>query len=333
MITEYRQTRRFLPSVVVVRFEHPTNGERVNAFVWDLSLGGLFLETDALVETDALLALTLKLRDGDMPVDARVAWSRAEPDGDDAPRGMAVRFIDLPDDVAFAIRGVLHEGLPEKTVLGVGAERTQADAPAPKKAERVGRQTVIGVAPPANLPEKPRLVLSDTSLPAVEPSAPSSRKPLAKPPVPTPAKAIVPEPIDVALASEPPTIGMPAARPAAVSEQNEDSALIVPLVKPRRRIGRWVLAFGIAAGGAALFLHRDALRTNVGAVSRAVQASMASESAPIPATPTTITSATPPPVASETPPPVATAHPSHTPPKTAPKTHKAAPKPKPKPSR
>jgi hypothetical protein len=234
MIPEHRQTRRFLPSVVVVRFEHPTNGEQTSAFVWDMTVSGLFLETDAVVETASLLALSLKLRDGEMPIDARVAWTRAEPEGDDAPRGMAISFIDLPDDVAFAIRGILHESIP-------GKPADVAEPIAAKKAERVGRKTVIGVAPPANVPDKPEVAEA-------------------------PAAVIASGPKESVVNADAETVAL-----AAPTAEPEEERAPVPIPKGRR--ARVLAVLGIAAAAVVLFV------VGFRALSRPEQAVLPAESA------------------------------------------------------
>jgi hypothetical protein len=196
-MTEQRQVRRHPESVLRVTFEHPAGGARVTAPAWDASLGGLFLETDAPPEEGALLTLEIATVDATVSVDARVLWARPAKLADDQPAGMAVRFIDLPDDVSVALGRALQGGMREKTILGVGGlskEPTQIGiAAAPPPVAPVPRETQIGVAPPANVavtPEpsittkepatteqaKPRLVVSETSLP-LTPVAPKAADP------------------------------------------------------------------------------------------------------------------------------------------------------------
>ncbi|HVH43052.1 MAG TPA: PilZ domain-containing protein [Labilithrix sp.] len=183
-MAEQRQVRRHPPAILRVSFEHPASGERAAVPAWDASLGGMFLETDAPLDEGSLIALEIGTPDTTVSVDARVLWTRPTKLGEDQPAGMAVRFIDLPDDVSVALNRALQGGMQDKTILGVGGlskEPTQIGiAPGLGPSARVPRETQIGVAPPANVPAtpapptpapvveaapKPRLVLSDTSLP------------------------------------------------------------------------------------------------------------------------------------------------------------------------
>ena len=194
--------RRHPASILRVTFEHPTSGERAEATVWDASLGGMFLETSAPVDEGALLALEITTADAKVSADARVLWRRAKSEGTNQPPGMAVRFIDLPDDVSVALNRALQNAMAEKTILGIGGAGQQPTEPGiipgagvPSPA-RVPRETQIGIAPPANPPVKPRLVVSETSLPET-PAAPAAAAP-ANPerpahdgdaPLPSPARA------------------------------------------------------------------------------------------------------------------------------------------------
>jgi len=181
-MAEQRQMRRHPASILHVTFEHPTSGERAEATVWDASLGGMFLETSAPVDEGALLALEITTADAKVSADARVLWKRAKSEGTNQPPGMAVRLIDLPDDVSVALNRALQSAMADKTILGIGAVSPAPTQPgimpgagAPSAA-RVPRETQIGIAPPANPPVKPRLVVSETSLPET-PAAPAPAAP------------------------------------------------------------------------------------------------------------------------------------------------------------
>src|SRR5215210_6302860 len=103
MKEDRRQHKRHPPEVLRIRFEHPSGGERAEATAWDASLGGMFLETSAPVDEGALLALKVETAQAKVSVDARVLWKRAAKEGDDAPAGMSVRFLDLTDEVKSAL--------------------------------------------------------------------------------------------------------------------------------------------------------------------------------------------------------------------------------------
>lgn len=84
---------------------------RSEAVARELSLGGMFVATASPIEEGALLAIEIDLGGKSVSVDARVL--RAERDG------MAVRFIDLPDDVAATLSAAITP-TSGRTVLGVG---------------------------------------------------------------------------------------------------------------------------------------------------------------------------------------------------------------------
>jgi len=176
-MSDQRQIRHHPASILRVTFEHPSTGERAEASVWDASLGGMFLETSAPLEEGALVALEITTAATKVSADARVLWRRTSSEGANQPSGMAVRFIDLPDDVSVALNRALQTGMADKTILGIGGATQEPTQPGIMPGldvtpERVPRETQIGVAPPANLPGKPRLVISDTSLPET-PAAPA----------------------------------------------------------------------------------------------------------------------------------------------------------------
>jgi uncharacterized protein (TIGR02266 family) len=111
-----------------VVYERAAGGVRAEAFARDASLGGLFIETDAPFEVGTLLSLELSTSGtSSVAVDGRVLVGRRHAEGDDKPAGMAVRFIDLPEDVVIALgRLLLPTRPPERTRLGVG------EAPVPE---------------------------------------------------------------------------------------------------------------------------------------------------------------------------------------------------------
>ncbi len=200
-MAKQRQIRRHPASILRVTFEHATtSGRRVEATAWDASLGGMFLETSTPLEEGALISLEITTPDAKVAADARVLWARAASDGEDQPAGMAVRFIDLPDDVSVALNRALQRGMAEKTILGVGGatqKPTQPGiVPGAGAPGRVPRETQIGIAPPANPPVKRHLVISETSLPEtpaatrVEPSTePRARADIDAPKEPVRSRA------------------------------------------------------------------------------------------------------------------------------------------------
>jgi uncharacterized protein (TIGR02266 family) len=71
----------------------------------DLSLGGLYVETNAVLPLGSRLAVRVKIRGKAYSVDAEVVWTML-PDGD-ATGGLGLRFLHLPVDARRAIQGFI----------------------------------------------------------------------------------------------------------------------------------------------------------------------------------------------------------------------------------
>ena len=104
---------------IVVKYERAAGGDAGEGPARDASLGGLFVETASPIETGTLLALEVVAGDTKITIDARVVSTRKVAEGPNAPAGMAVRFLELPDEVQGELRRILAASVPrEKTVLG-----------------------------------------------------------------------------------------------------------------------------------------------------------------------------------------------------------------------
>ncbi len=176
----------------------------------DPSLGGLFIETDRPLEDGTLLSIEIADGDDKIVMDARVIMVRAKAEGVDAPAGMGVRFLDLPEETIGTLRRILARRLPrEETVLGVGAP---AEPPPVRGGTIHGigavtrEATTPGVAPPAELlpprdekkdeekresqktlAEPAAVMKAAESRPRHDEPAPSSPKPPPSSPKPPPA--------------------------------------------------------------------------------------------------------------------------------------------------
>src|SRR5260221_5553551 len=130
-----------------ILWERADGGEKKAAKGRDASLGGLFIETDKPLEEGALLSVEIADGEEKIVLEARVLTSQ--------PDGMAVRFIDLPEEGARTLRRILAKKMPrEATVLG-GME---APAPLPDRGETIHGVggatrdgTTPGIAPPAEM--------------------------------------------------------------------------------------------------------------------------------------------------------------------------------------
>ncbi len=274
-MSEQRQIRRHPAAILRVTFEQPTSGERAEAIAWDASLGGMFLETIAPVDEGALVTLEITTVDAKVSADARVLWRRAKSEGTNQPAGMAVRFIDLPDDVSVALNRALQSGMAEKTILGIGGatqEPTQpgimpgADPVTPP--QRVPRETQIGVAPPANPPGKPRLVISETSLPET-PAAPAVARP-RRAEQKAEAEAV---PATAPAASEP-----------TKSRRSTPSSEPPPPPGTGGVFGKVLLLLVLAGGAGAVYVYRDAIAEQLAGEAPSAPTAPTADSAMPPAT-------------------------------------------------
>lgn len=184
-----------------------TNGARETTTASDLSLGGVFIETTQKSPSiGAFVALEIESGSTKVAIDGRVLSS--------SPTGFAVRFIDLPNDVASALHFILATRMPRRgTTLGLGeAEEGIAKyesarslptaptvepappAPAPPPPPETPRHPtprVVAAAPAVAVPPPPT-----SSSPAVVPIAmpvrPSAPPPFAAPSRPPPAAPAAP---------------------------------------------------------------------------------------------------------------------------------------------
>jgi uncharacterized protein (TIGR02266 family) len=109
---ERRHFRR-VPINVTVRIEY--TGAEFPASSANLSAGGVFLETDHRLPVGTRVRLRFEvpiIAKYPIRAEAEVVWVRAE-----APRGVAVRFVDISDDDR-ALLGELSESFD--SVLGEG---------------------------------------------------------------------------------------------------------------------------------------------------------------------------------------------------------------------
>jgi hypothetical protein len=256
MADDRKQYKRHPPEVLRIRFEHPSGGERAEATAWDASLGGMFLETSVLLDEGALVALDIETAQAKVSVDARVLWKRAIAEGPDHPQGISVRFLDLTDEVKAALTNAIIGG-GERTILGVGGATIDTTTPGvvgAKKDAEAPRQTQLGVAPPANLPE--------TTLPGAGPLSPHVRattEASSAPSTPEPSLALD---LVTKKASEP---KVPLAQLGDKSEREEDTKKRVARSeadseRPKKKSGGGGMFFFLlllAGAGGAAYYYKD----------------------------------------------------------------------------
>lgn len=153
-----------------------TNGTRESTVVSELSLGGAFVETQLKSpKVGSLVALEIESGTTKVAIDGRVLST--------SPKGFAVGFIDLPNDVASSLHFILATKMPRRgTTLGLGEAEEGV-------AKYVSEPRLAAVpAPPA--PAAPTPAAARAPAPAAAPRAPAP--PAAAPPAPATASAAPP---------------------------------------------------------------------------------------------------------------------------------------------
>lgn len=145
MAEERRSAHRVRITGVRVTYESAA-GESVEADAVDLGVGGVFVRTAAPLAVGKRISLEILVIGEPGPWSAlgRVVWARDKGEGDAAPPGMAVKFIDVEDAVVAAIERLVETR--ERTEPGVGKPSTPPPAVAPVVVAAPERErTLMGV--------------------------------------------------------------------------------------------------------------------------------------------------------------------------------------------
>lgn len=262
----------------------------MTARVFDLSEGGVFIETDNPMPAKKRVSLEIQVTGELAPWAAlgRIVWVRAARSADQKPPGMGVAFIDVDEAVLAAIRRLVArhpaesaaggaEVAPaaparEKTVLGVGPAASAAVPAAPIVAAAPAREkTVLGVGsgpPPTPGQDPVPTAQRDAAPPAVKESLPVVLDKLPRdleeeaaweaedaPPAPVPAPAAPPRQVEAAGLSareQSVAIDLVAKRPsgAPATADTDREASLRPAGVPRRGGGARLLFLLLLASGA-----------------------------------------------------------------------------------
>ncbi|HEY6459547.1 MAG TPA: PilZ domain-containing protein [Polyangiaceae bacterium] len=203
MVDERRGAHRVHMSGVRVTYESAA-GESVEADILDLGAGGVFIRTAMPLPVGKRISLELQVIGESAPWAAlgRVVWIREKGEGDKAPPGMAVKFIDADDAVIAGIERLVETR--ERTEPGVGKSKPPpAVAPvvivAPER-----EKTLLGVGlspeePPLQSPPSREQSVAIDLIPKKPAAKPAAKAPLAAeaplsvPPVAPPPKPVVSE--------------------------------------------------------------------------------------------------------------------------------------------
>jgi uncharacterized protein (TIGR02266 family) len=165
MSDERRTTHRAHVPGVHATYE-TASGDLQQAEVMDLAVGGLFLRTDAPTAVGKRVALDIVVTGEPEPWSAlgRVVWIRTTTVDDERPAGMAIKLIDVDDDVRAGIERLV--ALRERTEPGVGGP------PSPQAPLKEPTMLGVGASVPSDLMPTP-IAFAPVDVPvsvAVEPS-------------------------------------------------------------------------------------------------------------------------------------------------------------------
>ena len=159
-----------------VSYELASKGARESASGSELSLGGIFIETEATLPVGSLLSLEVESGTAKVSLDGRILSRRvAEAD---RPGGFAVSFLDLPTDAAASLHFIMSTRAPRKgTMLGLG--EAEDEIPAYKSSRKLPVAAPVATAPVASPPSP--VIASPSSPPMVRApaTAPASLPPVS----------------------------------------------------------------------------------------------------------------------------------------------------------
>lgn len=109
--TSDRRVHMRLPVRMLAALYDDTIPGEIGFLTHDLSLGGVFLESDLLFDVGSVLILLFELDGERHRVGGYVVWNRADPDT--GTPGMGVRFTDMSTATREALRRFLEAKLSE----------------------------------------------------------------------------------------------------------------------------------------------------------------------------------------------------------------------------
>jgi uncharacterized protein (TIGR02266 family) len=271
MSDERRTTHRAQVPGVHATYE-TASGDLQRAEVLDLAVGGLFLRTDAPAAVGKRVALDIEVKGEAAPWSAlgRVVWIRPATVDEERPAGMAIKLIDIDDDVRVGIERLV--AMRERTEPGVGGAATPepgvggasspepgvggAATPEPPPKER----TVLGVG----VPTPNELVPTPVAFVPVEVEMPVQVE--AEPPPAATASPIAREasiaidlvarksiPVEAAIAAGPET------RDAEAQSVAEAPSSEAGRAKKGRGRGGWLLLLAVLVAAMAAYAFREQL--------------------------------------------------------------------------
>jgi hypothetical protein len=248
-------------SALRVTYEHAPEGTRATAPGSDLSLGGVFIETVTTLPVGALLSLEIESGSTKVALDARILSRRAA-EGPGRPAGLAVSFIDLPNDAAASLHFILSTRMPRKgTMLGLGEAEDDIPTYQSERKLPAAPDSKVEAAPLARPPTPVMEANASAAAPPPQVARPAtppiSHPPAAAAPHASPTRA----PAPAAAVPHASPSWAPAPAPAAhASASRAPSSTAAAPVSPRHESPRIVIGLVIAllvvlAAAAWLTLH------------------------------------------------------------------------------
>jgi uncharacterized protein (TIGR02266 family) len=164
MAEERRSAHRVRIGGVRATYESVAGGT-VEADVVDLGTGGVFVRTAAPLAVGKRISLDIQVIGEPAPWSAvgRVVWTRDKGEGEGAPPGMAVKFIDVDEQVVASIERLVETR--ERTEPGVGKPSSPPPAVAPVA-------PVVAVGAVGTAPERERTLMGVGIAPDEPPPSP-----------------------------------------------------------------------------------------------------------------------------------------------------------------
>jgi uncharacterized protein (TIGR02266 family) len=164
MAEERRSAHRAHIGGVRATYESAVGGT-VEADVVDLGTGGVFVRTAAPLAVGKRISLDIQVIGEEAPWSAvgRVVWTRDKGEGERRPPGMAVKFIDVDEQVLASIERLVETR--ERTEPGVGKPSSPPPAVAPVA-------PVVTVGAVGTAPERERTLMGVGIAPEEPPPSP-----------------------------------------------------------------------------------------------------------------------------------------------------------------
>jgi uncharacterized protein (TIGR02266 family) len=275
MSEERRNTHRAHVPGVHATYE-TADGELQRAEVMDLAAGGLFLRTEAPTAVGKRVALDIVVSGEPAPWSAlgRVVWIRPVTLDEERPAGMAIKLIDVDDEVQAGIERLV--AMRERTEPGVGSGgASPSQAPAKERTMLgVGNRPASDLAPtpvafaPVEVPvaftaEPPGVA------PAVAPARSSALGPRSMPPAAEPLPSVMVDvPPGAPIARETSiaidlvakkSIPVEAALATSPDGTQDDTLRVREEARPRRGGKGWILFLAVLAAAIAAYAFREQL--------------------------------------------------------------------------